>query len=93
MKKPPSIIYKQIVANSPVYISALLNLAVLYEDTGNYEKASECVEKVLKYHPNHPRAQLFKKDIDSSKTMFYDEEKEKKKGPQNANAYNTYFRF
>ena len=47
--------------------------------TGNYEKASQCVEKVLKYHPNHPRALLFKKDIDSSKTMFYDEEKAKKK--------------
>ena len=71
--------YKQIAANSPVYTSALMNLAVLYEDTGNYEKASECVEKVLKYHPNHARAQLFKKDIDSSKTMFYDEEKAKKK--------------
>lgn len=71
--------YKQIVANSPVYISALMNLTVLYEDAGNYEKASECIEKVLKYHPNHPRALLFKKDIDSSKTMFYDEEKAKKK--------------
>jgi DNA-directed RNA polymerase subunit alpha len=71
--------YKQIAASSPVYTSALLNLAVLYEDAGNYDKASECVEKVLKHHPNHPRAQLFKKDIDSSKTMFYDEEKAKKK--------------
>ena len=71
--------YKRIVASSPVYTSALLNLAVLYEDAGNYDKASECVEKVLKYHPNHPRALLFKKDIDSSKTMFYDEEKAKKK--------------
>jgi len=71
--------YKQITANSPVYTSALLNLTILHEDEGNYDKASECVEKVLKHHPNHPRALLFKKDIDSSKTMFYDEEKAKKK--------------
>ncbi len=71
--------YKQIAANSPVYVSALLNLAVLYEDTGKFDKASQCIDKVLKYHPNHPRATLFKKDIESSKTMYYDEEKEKKK--------------
>lgn len=71
--------YKQIASTAPVYVSALLNLAVLYEDMSEFEKASKCVDKVLKYHPNHKRAILFKKDIDSSKTMFYDEEKEKKK--------------
>ncbi len=70
--------YKQTVSTSPVYISALLNLAVLYEDKGKFDKASRCVDKVLEYHPNHQRAILFKKDIESSKTMFYDEEKEKK---------------
>jgi len=71
--------YKQIASTSLVYINALLNLAVLYEDIGKFEKATQCVDKVLKYHPNHQRALLFKKDIESSKTMFYDEEKEKKK--------------
>lgn len=71
--------YRQIVSTSPVYISALLNLAVLYEDMGKFEKASKCVDKVLEYHPNHQRAILFKKDVESSKTMLYDEEKEKKK--------------
>jgi DNA-directed RNA polymerase subunit alpha len=71
--------YKQIVSGSPVYVSALLNLAVLYEDTDQFDKADQCVDKVLKFHPNHQRAILFKKDIESSKTMFYDEEKEKKK--------------
>lgn len=71
--------YKQIALTAPVYVNALLNLAVLYEDTGEFDKASGCIDKVLKYHPNHKRAILFKKDIESSKTMFYDEEKEKKK--------------
>jgi DNA-directed RNA polymerase subunit alpha len=75
--------YKQITSSSPVYVSALLNLAVLYEDSDQYEKASECINKVLESHPNHPRALLFKKDIESSKTMFYDEEKEKKKTRRN----------
>jgi DNA-directed RNA polymerase subunit alpha len=71
--------YKQIASSSPVYVSALLNLAVLYEDTEQLDKAEQCVNAVLETHPNHQRAILFKKDIESSKTMFYDEEKEKKK--------------
>ena len=71
--------YRQIAASSPVYVSALLNLAVLYEDCDKLDKATQCVDTVLANHPNHQRAILFKKDIESSKTMFYDEEKEKKK--------------
>ena len=71
--------YRQIATGSPVYVSALLNLAVLYEDSEQLDKATQCVDTVLANHPNHKRAILFKKDIESSKTMFYDEEKEKKK--------------
>jgi DNA-directed RNA polymerase subunit alpha len=71
--------YRQIAASSPVYVNALLNLAVLYEDREQLDKATQCVDTVLSAHPNHKRANLFKKDIESSKTMFYDEEKEKKK--------------
>jgi len=67
----------------PVYVNALLNLAVLYEDKGEFDNASQCVDLVLESHPNHQRAILFKKDIESSKTMVYDEEKEKKKSHKN----------
>jgi len=74
--------YKQITSTSPVYVSALLNLAVIYEDMCEYDKASECVNRVLQFHPNHQRALLFSKDIESSKTMLYDEEGEKKKSLQ-----------
>ena len=75
--------YKQIVSHSPTYVSALLNLAVLYEDREQFDKAANCVDTVLETHPNHRRAILFKKDIESSKTMFYDEEKEMKKTRKN----------
>jgi DNA-directed RNA polymerase subunit alpha len=71
--------YKAIASTSPAYVSAMLNLAVLYEDSEQYDKSYQCIELVLQAHPNHPRALLFKKDIESSKTMVYDEEKEKKK--------------
>ncbi|MEN6577709.1 MAG: DNA-directed RNA polymerase subunit alpha C-terminal domain-containing protein [Phycisphaerales bacterium] len=75
--------YKQVVSSSPTYVSALLNLAVLYEDIGDFDKASSCIGKVLESHPNHPRATLFDKDVESSKTMFYDEEREKKRSRKN----------
>jgi len=71
--------YRQINSASPAYVSALLNLAVIFEDNGKFDQASQCVDAVLESHPNHQRAILFRKDIESSKTMFYDEEKEKKK--------------
>ncbi|MFA5293702.1 MAG: DNA-directed RNA polymerase subunit alpha C-terminal domain-containing protein [Phycisphaerae bacterium] len=74
--------YKQLVNNGTPYVSALLNLAVLHEDADQYDKAIKCVEQVLKYHPNNPRALLFKKDINSSETMLYDEEIEKNKDQQ-----------
>lgn len=50
---------------------------MIYEDRCEYEKASKCVEAVLTAHPNHKKAILFQKDIESSKVMIYDEEKEK----------------
>ncbi len=71
--------YRQITSSAHVYVSALLNLAVLYEDKDQFDKAAQCIDMVLVSHPNHQRALLFKKDIESSKTMYYDEEKEKKK--------------
>ena len=75
--------YQQIASHSPVYTSTLLNLAILYEDSGEFEKAAKCVDTVLRSHPNHPRALLFKKDIDSSMTMFYDEERDRKMDRRN----------
>jgi len=71
--------YKQIVSTQPAYLSVLMNLAVLYEDMGKFDKAAVCIDKILRSHPNHQRAIMFEKDILSSKTMYYDEEKELKK--------------
>ena len=75
--------YRQIAMHPPVSLNALMNLAVLYEDMAKFEKASECIEKVLTSHPNNRKALLFYKDINSSKTMLYDEDKEKQLDKQN----------
>lgn len=69
--------YKQMKNNSPVYANAMLNLAVLYEDICDYDRAEICVDMVLECHPNHAKALLFAKDVQSSRVMIYDEEKEK----------------
>jgi len=71
--------YRQITTQSPLHVSALMNMAVLYEDAGQFSKAAQCIDLVLQSHPNHRRAILFMKDIESSKTMYYDEEKEKRR--------------
>lgn len=69
--------YKQVTKHPPVKINAMLNLAVLYEDAGNFEKAYQLAFAVVDAFPNHKKANLFKKDIQSSMVMIYDEEKEK----------------
>ena len=70
--------YKRCLESGAVHVSALMNLSVLYEDNGEYYLARECLKRVLAAYPNHERARLFLKDIESSMTMFYDEELEKR---------------
>jgi len=70
--------YQRCLAAGHLYVHALLNLAVLYEDASRYEEAWECVQEVLAVYPNHARAKLFLQDIESSLTMYYDEEQEKR---------------
>ena len=75
--------YRQVIKTAPAHVNALLNLAVVYEDRCEYDKASTCVESVLMAHPNHAKAILFDKDIESSKVMIYDEEREKRRDRHN----------
>ena len=70
--------YRRCIECDEVHVSALLNLAVLYEDAESYMPAWNCVRQVLTAYPNHERARLFLKDIESSMTMFYDEEQERR---------------
>lgn len=60
-----------------VHVNALMNLAVIYEDQERYEEAKACLKRVLAASPNHPRACLFLRDVESSMTMYYDEDQER----------------
>ncbi len=67
-------LYERICGGTPVRINALLNLAVLYEDNNLYEDARKCLQAILDTDPNHARARLYLKDVESASEMFVDDE-------------------
>ncbi|MAE60688.1 MAG: hypothetical protein CMJ49_04930 [Planctomycetaceae bacterium] len=66
-------LYEQCCSSGQAHVNALLNLAVLYEDTGRYSKAERCLRLVLDTYPNHARAQLYLKDVRASREMYVDD--------------------
>lgn len=70
-------LYERCVENPPAPINALINLAVLYEDRGEYVRAERSLRQVLDTNPNHPRARLFMKDVQASREMVIEEESER----------------
>jgi DNA-directed RNA polymerase subunit alpha len=77
-------LYEQCVQQPSPSINALLNLAILYEDRGQYAQAERCIRQVLATEPNHPRARLFIKDITAARSMMIDDETEKHLEKQSA---------
>ncbi len=77
-------LYERICSGAPVHLNALINLAILYEDNNHYEEARRCLEAVLRTNPNHPRARLYMKDVESARSMYFDEDAERRDGRRNA---------
>ncbi len=77
-------LYCECVSHSPVHVSSLLNLAVLYEDSGDYERASLCLKQIIACNPTHQRARLFLRDVEASKTMYFDEDQARRIAKHNA---------
>ena len=75
-------LYERICTSPPVHLNALLNLAVLYEDNNHYDEAHRCLDAVLKTNPNHERARMYMKDVESARSMYYDED-DRRGGAQN----------
>lgn len=67
-----------------VYIHALINMAVLMEDVGDYDEAAMCLYRVLAVRPDHARAQLYLKDVLASGNMIIDEAQIKAREKQHA---------
>jgi len=77
-------LYEKLSSSSPLNVSALINLADNYEDRGKYSDAEVCMSKVLEHYPNHKRASLFLKDVQSSQNMYYDENVERNREKRDA---------
>lgn len=77
-------LYERICTSPPVHINALMNLAVLYEDNNHYEEARRCLDAILRTDPNHARARLYMKDVESARSMFYDEDADRRGDRRNA---------
>src|SRR5205085_177869 len=77
-------LYERICTSPPVHLNALMNLAILYEDNNHYEEAHRCLDAILPTNPNHSRARLYMKDVDSARSMYYDEDADRKGGARNA---------
>ena len=77
-------IYEILADRRPVREGVLLNLSILYEDVGRYDDAEMCLDRLLSVNPNHSQARLYQKDVDSSLSMMYDEDHEKKAEKRNA---------
>jgi len=77
-------LYHECVSRSAAHVSALLNLAVLYEDAGDYDQAGDCLRQILACNPRHERARLFLRDVEASKTMYFDEDQARRIAKHNA---------
>ncbi|MDR1536063.1 MAG: tetratricopeptide repeat protein [Planctomycetota bacterium] len=60
-----------------VYINACLNLALIYEDEEDYEKAAVCCRQALAIAPANRRAKLFLANAEAALNMYYSPEETK----------------
>lgn len=67
-------LYERSLAKPPLFLGALMNLGLLYEDSEHYRAAAFCFRRVLEIFPGHARATLYLRDIEASTDMYYDEE-------------------
>jgi DNA-directed RNA polymerase subunit alpha len=66
-------LYERLAERPRAKVNALMNLAVVLEDLGRFRDAMRCLRRVLRVHPNHTRARLFLKDVESSRQMVIEE--------------------
>lgn len=66
-------LYESLSLQPRSHVNALINLAVIYEDRGDFTAALNCLRRVLAAYPDHTRARLFFKDVESSREMMIEE--------------------
>ena len=69
--------YTSLTEGVDVYVQALMNLGVLYEELQQPERAAESFRKVLRYDPNHLRAALCLRNAEAAMGQTYDDSHDK----------------
>jgi len=77
-------LYRECADKERPLINALINLAIMHEDHGDFTAAEKYLQMVVNTNPNHPKARLFLKDVQASKDMYYDEAEARDLAKQNA---------
>ena len=73
-------LYQSLAADERPHINALVNLAIMLEDRGEFDEAMRTLRPVLESDPNHPRARMFQRDCEASESMLFDEDTERDQG-------------
>ncbi|MSR69327.1 MAG: tetratricopeptide repeat protein [Phycisphaerales bacterium] len=77
-------LYEEICYSPTPPVNALINLAVLYEDIGELDRAERCLRRVLDLYPTHAHARMYVKDVCAVQTMSYDANAEQQAARRNA---------
>ena len=77
-------LYEDMLNEGNGYINALMNLAIIHEDAGQYQKSVGYLRRVLAIVPDHPRANLYLRDVEAGHDMFIDEQEMMDSNKRNA---------
>lgn len=66
-------LYETCVGTGDAPTNAVINLAVLYEESGRLDDAKRCLENVIATYPNHRRARSYLRSVESAYGMHFDE--------------------
>jgi DNA-directed RNA polymerase subunit alpha len=69
--------YGRVAGGSSLFVSALINLGLLHDESGEFEKSIACFEQALRLDPTNERVRLYLSDAVASTEMYYDEAQEK----------------
>jgi len=70
-------LYKRVTGQGPAFVSAMVNLGLLLEDTEDLDGAIASFKEALKVDPANRRAALYLRDAVESIDMYYDENERK----------------
>lgn len=71
-------LYEALAEQPRAHVNALINLAVIHEDNADFDEAAACLQRVVTAYPNHARARMFLRDVESSLEMVIDDAAEKR---------------